>query len=231
MVFAGGSPLTDPFAPQKEGGWREVGALAAELERGEIDEAKWHRRVAEIIRPAYLASTTPWEQSGKSGDRLDWESSRSHIADAIDEDGTFRDIGYASGYLMECLPRWTPYRAEPYGLDIIPEVVELARMRMPQWADRIWLGNALSWNPPIWFVYIRTGLEYVPPHRQKDLVVRLLGHCQRLIIGNFNEHETERTTESAVRSWGFRVGGRSERAHPRRPGMEYRVLWIDSTKP
>ena len=47
-------------------------------------------------------------------------------------------------------------------------------------------------------------------------------------MGVFNEHESERTTEGLVESWGFEVAGRSVRANRRKPGMEYRVLWVDS---
>jgi hypothetical protein len=178
--------------------------------------------------PAYLGARTPWGQSGKTGTEDDWIYSRALIADAIDRDGTFLDVGCANGYLMECLPGWTRHAVEPYGLELAPELAELARRRLPQWADRIWVGNAISWEPPRRFTYVRTGLEYVPERRRRELVERLLGVCDRLVVGVFNEHESERTTEEALRAWGFRVAGRSERAHLRKPGMEYRVLWIDS---
>jgi trans-aconitate methyltransferase len=177
--------------------------------------------------PAYLAAETPWEQSGKSGTAEDWEYARSHVAHAVDRDGAFLDVGCASGYLMECLPRWTPFRVEPYGLDLSPELADLARRRLPRWADRIFTGNALTWEPPRRFEYVRTGLEYVPAHRRRELVERLLGFCDRVIVGVFNEHESERTIEDLLRSWGYRIAGRSERAHRRKPGMEYRVLWLD----
>ena len=78
------------------------------------------------------------------------------------------------------------------------------------------------------FTYVRTGLEYAPPRRRADLVEHLLSFCDRLIVGVFNEHESERTTEEAIRSWGYKIAGRSERAHKTKPGMEYRVLWIDA---
>jgi hypothetical protein len=220
---------TDPYAPLKDLGWREIAAIDAQLERGEIDEAGWHLEMARLIVPAYLAAETPWEGSGKQGSGEDWEYARSHIAQAIDRDGSFLDIGSANGYLLECLPRWTPHQLDRYGLDIAPELVDLARRRLPELAERLWVGNALSWEPPHRFTYIRTGLEYVPRRRRRDLVERLLGWCERLIIGVFNEEAQARPTEELLRSWGHRVAGRSERAHPRKPGMEYRALWIDAT--
>ena len=219
--------MTDPYAHLKDNSWRELAAIDADFERGELDEDEWHRRAAALVVPAYLAAETPWGQSGKSGTAEDWERSRSHVADAIDRDGAFLDVGCANGYLMECLPRWTPFDVEPYGLDISPELVALARRRLPEYADRIYLGNALTWDAPRTFTYVRTGLEYVPPMRRRELVERLLGIGERVVIGVFNEHESERTIEDEVGSWGIGVDGRSTRANPRKPGMEYRVLWID----
>jgi SAM-dependent methyltransferase len=220
--------VNDPYAHLKEGKWREAADIDARLARKEIDEEQWHREWQELVVPAYLAAETPWEQSGKSGTAADWEWSRSHVAFAIDRDGSFLDVGCASGYLMECLPRWTGFAVEPYGLEIAPELAALARARLPNWAERIYVGNALSWNAPQRFTYVRSGLEYAPSSRQRELVERLLGSCERLIVGVFNEHESERTTEALLGSWGVAIAGRSVRPNRHKPGMEYRVLWIDA---
>ncbi|HSL63074.1 MAG TPA: class I SAM-dependent methyltransferase, partial [Gaiellaceae bacterium] len=216
-----------PYAHLKENAWQEAEAIDAALQRGEIGEDEWHRRWHALLVPAYLAAQTPGGQSGKTGTAEDWEWSRSHVVDAIDRDGSFLDVGCANGYLMECLPRWTPFCVEPYGLEISPELAELARTRLPNWADRIFVGNALGWEAPREFDVVRTGLGYVPPRRRPELVERLLGYGRRLVVGVFNEHESEHTTEDALESWGFTIGGRSVRPNRRRPGMEYRVLWID----
>ena len=61
---------------------------------------------------------------------------------------------------MESMAAWAG--VEPYGLEISPELAELARRRLPQWADRIWVGNAPTWTPPRRFDVVRTGLDYVP---------------------------------------------------------------------
>ena len=79
-----------------------------------------------VVVPAYLSSDNPRGQSGYSGDDARWKLARSLIADAIDRDGTFLDVGCASGYLMETMQRWCAEKGisiEPYGLDISPEVV------------------------------------------------------------------------------------------------------------
>ena len=217
----------DPYMHLKDNSWRELAEIDARLERGEIGEEEWHQAVEALVEPAYLAAETPWGQSGKSGTAEDWERSRSHVADAIDRDGSFLDVGCANAYLMECLPRWTAFEVEPYGLEISPELAALARRRLPAWAEGIFVGNALTWDSPREFTYVRTGLEYVPQARRRELALRLLASCERLIVGVFNEHESERTTEDEIASWGLEVSGRSVRASPRKPGMEYRVLWID----
>lgn len=220
--------MNDPYAPLKDNAWRELEALDERLARGEIDEAGWHRAMEALVVPAYLGAETPWEQSGKSGSAEDWEWSRSLIADAVDGDGSFLDVGCASGYLMECLLRWSPHAVEPYGLEIAPALAALARRRLPRWVDRIWVGNALTWNPPRRFAFVRTGLEYVPAGRRRELVERLLSFSDRLLVGVFNEHVSERTTEELLGSWGLSVAGRSVRANRRKLGMEYRVLWVDA---
>jgi hypothetical protein len=154
--------MADPYVHLKENAWREAEALDAALERGEIGEEEWHRRWQEIVVPAYLGAETPWGQSGKTGTAEDWEWSRSHVADAIDRDGSFLDVGCANGYLMECLPRWTAFRVEPYGLEISSDLAELARSRLPDWAERIFVGNALTWEAPHGFDVVRTEIGYVP---------------------------------------------------------------------
>lgn len=88
---------SDPYAPMKDLGWREIAEIDARLERGEIDEAGWHVAMADLIVPAYLAAETPWQGSGKQGSADDWEYARSHTAHAIDRPGSFLDIGCANG--------------------------------------------------------------------------------------------------------------------------------------
>lgn len=217
----------DPYAPLKDNAWRDIAEIDGRMERAEIDEVGWHAEMARLIVPAYLAAKTPWEGSGKSGSAEDWEYARSHSAHAIDRDGSFLDVGCANGYLLECLPRWTPHYVDRYGLDIAPELVDLARRRLPELADHLFVGNALHWEPPDRFTYVRTGLDYVPRHRRRELVERLLGYCDRLVIGVVNEETHARTTEELLQMWGYRVAGRSERANPKKPGVDYRVVWID----
>lgn len=226
----------DPLPIAKDGARPLYEELDAALAAGEIDEAEWHRRVAAFVTPRYLAGTNPRAQSGHRGDEAHWERARSLIADAIHRDGAFLDVGCASGHLMECMVKWARARGfavEPFGLDIAPELVDLARRRLPAWADRIWGGNAISWQPPRRFDFVRTGLEYVPPPRRRELVARLLRDVVapggRLVVGAVNEDAARRGPwqEEFVASWGFAIAGRSQRPHWDDPRLVYRVFWID----
>jgi hypothetical protein len=40
--------------------------------------------------------------------------------------------------------RWARHDIEPYGPELTPALAELARRRLPEWADRIFVGNALT---------------------------------------------------------------------------------------
>jgi SAM-dependent methyltransferase len=209
----------------KERSWREVAAFDAAYERGELDDDGWHAATAGLVVPAYLAARTAEGGSGSSRDEAGWEYARSLIADAVEPGQTFLDIGCANGLLMESMARWGA--VVPYGLEISPELAELARRRLPEWADRIWVGNALAWEPPHRFDVVRTGIDYVPAPRRRQLVEHLLSYSRRLIIGVFNEERDTRSLEGEVTGWGFAIAGRSERFHPH-PGLAYRAFWIDS---
>jgi 2-polyprenyl-3-methyl-5-hydroxy-6-metoxy-1,4-benzoquinol methylase len=209
----------------KERSWRETAAIDAAHERGELDGEGWHEAMGDLIVPAYLAADTPEGGSGSSRDASGWERARSLVADAVEVGQSFLDIGCANGHLMESMARWGG--VEPYGLEISPELAALARRRLRQWADRIWVGNALDWEPPRPFDVVRTGLDYVPAPRRHALVEHLLSYTGRLVIGVFNEERELRTHEELVAGWGYEVAGRSERAHTH-PRLAYKAFWVDA---
>jgi len=220
--------MRDPYAPLKERAWREVAELDEQLERGEIDEQQWFDAMSGLVTPACLAARTPWQGSGKVGTEGDWHYSRSHIAHAIDRPGSFLDVGCANGYMLETLPGWTTHALDRYGLDISPDLVALARSRLPQLAEQLVVGNALTWTSDRRFDYIRTNLDYAPAHRRRQLFENLRAQADRLIVDVFNEQIDERPTEDLVRSWGYRIAGRSERTNLRKSEIDYRVFWVDS---
>jgi SAM-dependent methyltransferase len=163
-----------------------------------------------IFDAAYLEAENPRGQSGFGGDDARWEVGRRPVADAIDRDGTFLDIGCANGYLMECVVRWSAHRVEPYGLDFAPAVAELARRRLPQWADRIFVGNALTWEPPRRFDFVRTELVYVPEQRRREYTARLvetfLAPGGRLIVCSYGSPRSGLATDPVgdqLRTYGF----------------------------
>ena len=191
--------------------WRaRAAALARASERGEIDDDAWFAGMAAIFDAAYLEGDTPRSQSGFGGDEARWEAGRRPIAEAIDGDGSFLDIGCANGHLLESIVHWSPHRIEPYGLDFAPAVAELARQRLPQWADRIFVGNALTWQPPRRFDFVRTELVYVPEQRRREytarLVITFLAPGGRLIVCSYGSPRSGLATDPVgdqLRSYGF----------------------------
>jgi SAM-dependent methyltransferase len=225
--------VDEPAEALVDRGWRELAGIDAMLASGEIDEEGWYREVSKAVASKYLAAKSPHAQSGFSRDQAGWEQARRPLLRAIKSSGTFLDIGCANGYLMECLQRWGAedgIELEVYGLEISSELAGLARMRLPQWRDRIWTGNAYDFEPQMPFDLVRTGLEYVPRSRRREFVQRLLIKYLRpggrLIIGMQTELRSEESVESAVADWGHAIAGRVEVPHPD-PRAVRRAFWID----
>ena len=229
--------MDDQLERAKNRGWRRDAAIEAAYEAGEIDDEGWHRAMAAEIVPAYLAAEDERGGSGHSGNAADWEWSRGVVAEALDRDGSFLDVGCANGLLMESVARWGAARGlaiEPYGLDISPELATAAGRRLPpQWRDRLFVGNALGWRPPQRFTFVRTGLEYVPHRRRRELVAWLLDEVVapggRLVVGKYNEEAAMRENEGQLHAWGFAIAGRHDRPHRSEPRLAYRVVWIDAS--
>jgi SAM-dependent methyltransferase len=164
----------------------------------------------EVYEEHYLASDDPRRQSGFGGDEERWEAARRPIVEAIHRPGSFLDVGCANGYLLESLVRWSPYPIEPYGLDFSARLVELARARLPQWADRLFVGDALAWEPPRRFDFVRTELMYAPQERRRELVGQLLARVVapggRLIVCGYGSPRSGIPTDPVrgiLRGWGY----------------------------
>lgn len=162
------------------------------MKKQELDA--WFENMHHVLETAYLAQSEPWRQSGMSGPEERWISLRKPVANCIDRDGSFLDIGCANGYLLECCMRWTAERGlliEPFGLDISPRLIELARMRLPQFANHLFCGNAYDWQPPCKFDFVRMELAYVPGELEREFLLRLFekyvspGGC--LLVANYGE--------------------------------------------
>ena len=224
----------DELESAREHGWREVAAIDAAYERGELDADGWHAAVLALVEPAYLAAETDEMGSGHHGTPTEWRETRGLVMAALDSDGSFLDVGCANGLLMASVHAWGRERGlavEPYGVEISPRLAELARARHPEWAHRIWTANAAAWQPPRRFDVVRTGLDYVPGDRQPAFVAHLLEHAVaprgRLVIGKNNERATERSWADRLTDWGFAVAGEVSVPHDH-PGLVRTVVWIDS---
>jgi SAM-dependent methyltransferase len=149
----------------------------------------------------YLAREEATAQSGCNSGAEDWEIGRWPIVAAIHRPGSFLDVGCANGLLMESVVEWSEHEIEPYGLDFAPGLVDLARTRLPQWRDRIFLGDALEWEPPRRFTFARSELVYAPEERRRELVDHLLGWLEpggRVIVCGYGD-----PVRAEVRSWGY----------------------------
>jgi len=223
--------VDESVADKKERAWREVAAIDRDLAEGRIDGEGWFAAMRALTTPAYLGGANPRAQSGHSGDAEHWRRARSLVVEAFNRNGTFLDVGCANGHLMETVREWASERGldiEPYGLDIAPELVALARRRLPEWRDRIWEGNALSWSPPRRFTFVRTSLDYVPAGHRGELVAHLLdaATAHRLLIGPATEEHAAREIEETLAAAGIAPSGRIERPHAD-PRLMRRLVWID----
>ena len=202
-----------------------------------MDEHRW---TWQELEPRYLAADNPRGQSGFGGDEAHWVMARRVIADCIGRAGDFLDIGCASGLLMESVAVWTAergLRVEPYGLDASAKLADLARSRLPDWADRIFVGDALTWQPPRRFDVVRTELVYVPAEREREFVQRLLdlylAPGGRLLTCSYGSSRRPsprvEPIDEQLRAWGFTVGGVAEAVDPANGIPVSRVAWIDVT--
>lgn len=154
----------------------------------------WFLSIKKTLEDAYLQHEEPWKQSGMSGPLERWVSLRKPVADCVDRSGTFLDIGCANGFLLECCLRWTEERGlvlEPFGLDLSEKLIELAKRRLPRYANNFFVGNAMNWIPPQRFDFVRTELVYVPAESERDyarfIIENHLNPDGKLLVANYGE--------------------------------------------
>lgn len=182
-----------------------------------MDDGRWYESLRKRLESGYLAAQDPRGGSGFHGDVARWDRCRRPIVEAVDRDGAFLDVGCANGLLMESVVEWSRergYRVEPYGLDLSSELTDVARKRLPRWADRVFVGNVMDWNPPRRFDYVRTELVYVPQGGRRQLVERLLQQVANdggsVIVCSYGSSRREEPAEpvaEVLRGWGHRVAG------------------------
>jgi SAM-dependent methyltransferase len=205
-----------------------------------LEDEGWYDENRGRLESAYLAADNPRGQSGFSGDAARWELARRPIAESIGRDGTFLDIGCASGLLMESVAQWAAeggLQVEPYGLDISTRLAALARARLPHWADRIYSGNASIWEPPHRFDTVRTELVYVPERARPGFVSRLLDTFLlpggRLLVCSYGSSRRPaprvEPIDAYLRSWGFTVTGVRTARDPDNGIPVTRVAWVEQS--
>jgi hypothetical protein len=199
------------------------------------DLEAWDRRTASQLERAYLAAGAGPGGSGSSETSEGaWRAKRQHLCVPMDGDGTWLDVGCANGHLLATLPAWCAERGitiEPYGLELLPALAELARFLQPELADRIWTGSVMTWTPPRRFTYVKALDDQVPPGRLADLVVRLLSEFVapggRLIVSSYTDSDgVPRPLFDDLSDAGYPPDGRVRIDRPgRHPLLS---AWIDA---
>lgn len=188
----------------------------AEDARVNLTDEQYRVDLQRILDSAYLRADTPQGGSGFGGDASEWRAARSMLCDAIERDGTFLDVGCANGLLMESVVEWCAergHRVEPYGLDISEPLVARARDRLPHWADRIWVGDALGWAHPdgARFDVVHVLLDLVRDERWRDLIDHLLARVVapggRLVVSQYNQVSADHHAAAILARLGYELAG------------------------
>ncbi|MFD1676395.1 class I SAM-dependent methyltransferase [Alicyclobacillus fodiniaquatilis] len=207
------------------------------LEQGEISEEEWYEINKQYFTRNYLESDNPRGQSGHSEDEYHYSLSHLMILEAINKDGSFIDVGCANGYLLESLEKWTKglryYNIEFHGLDISEGLIDLAIKRLPDWKDRLFIGNALYWAPEekkYDFVCVKE-LSYVPINKQQSFLDHLFNNYVapkgRLLLGSYVEKRNTNALENKLSEWDYKPTGYIEKSHHKHQLLSRRILWFD----
>lgn len=171
-----------------------------------------------LLEAAYLRADTVEGGSGVGGSPEHWRAHRETILDGVHKSGTFCDLGCANGLLMESLHAWAAERGitlEPYGVDISTGLIEHARERLPQWKDRLWIGNAVDWEPPDGrqFTFVHALLDFWPASRRADAIAHVLTLVEpggRLLL---SQYSAAPAAEAVLQELGYDVlGGNGQTA-------------------
>ena len=197
---------------------------------------EWFDSMRRDFKRWYLASDNPWRQSGWGSTPERWRLAREVILSAVERSGTFLDIGCANGLLLESLVAWAGERGiviEPHGIDLVPELIDLARKRLPAYASNFAAANAFTWIPLRRYDYVHLLLECAPPLRHREFLRRILDSAiargGRLIVSNYgsrSKNEAPIDVAGYLSGLGFAVAGRAS-ASERDGFVLTRTAWVD----
>ena len=196
----------------------------------DTDREDYFRVLSDAVREYYLAEpSNPFQQSGRSSGEARWKETRRPMLEAVHHSGHFMDVGCANGLWLESLVGWARERGvsiRPHGIDVVPELVDLARARFPTDRQSFEVANAFYWQPKRPYDFVRTNLEYVPhpdwvafiQHQYSAVAVG-----GRLILCHYrNLDEPSIDPGLVAQSAGFTVSGRVEI-----PGTA--IAWVERT--
>jgi 2-polyprenyl-3-methyl-5-hydroxy-6-metoxy-1,4-benzoquinol methylase len=198
---------------------------------------KWFEAMRRDFARSYLGSENPWRQSGWGSTPERWRLAREVILSAVEYSGAFLDVGCANGLLLECLMAWAKERdiaIEPHGIDLVPELIELARERLPAYAANFAAANAFTWKSSRRYDYVHLLLESAPPLHHREYLRRFFDTSVapggRLIVSNYgsrSKNELPIDVAGYLGELGFEVAG-SAAASEDDGFVLTRTAWIES---
>ena len=185
-----------------------------------MDQQGWNKRTRARLEESYLQARTASGGSGCGRDESGWEILRRPLVEAFDRSGTWLDVGCANGLLLETLPMWAEgrgFQVEPFGLEFIPSVADLARARLPHLAERIYTGDVTEVDPLRRWTFVTALTDAVPPSGLGGLLRLLRDRFAepggRVIVSSYGSSSRSEPAEDVVERLvqeGFSVAGSAQ---------------------
>lgn len=187
---------------------------------GRMDQQAWNERTRRVLEEPYLRARTGPGGSGCGHADAGWKRRHRPLVEAFHRSGSWLDVGCANGYLLETLPSWVARRGltlEPFGLELMASVADLARARLPHLVGCIDTGDVTRWEPLRRWTFVTALVDAVPPGGLSGLLRRLLDRFAerdgRVILSSYGSSRRRAPAEAVadrVRAEGFDVTGSAE---------------------